>query len=261
MKLRTAFPRCLTLAFACLTAAASAQEARVPLTPTMIQSSSELADFSGLADEQSLVGNPPSGVPKHGWEVPSQHWKQFPFSATIDLGQARDLSALWVFDTNGEGEFALAVGSPGQWQTVTNFVCRQYLQWARLSLEVTTRYLRIELKSPAANFAELALYDFTRKRSAPRPTAPPRCSAPVPKPRPGPRWICRRLAACGWWTKWTALLPSRGTSSASNPPASAAWKACWAVLAACCAPPKARRPTWLFAWAAGSCSSPARPTC
>jgi hypothetical protein len=161
MKLRTAFPRCLTLAFACLTAAASAQEARVPLTPTMIQSSSELADFSGLADEQSLVGNPPSGVPKHGWEVPSQHWKQFPFSATIDLGQARDLSALWVFDTNGEGEFALAVGSPGQWQTVTNFVCRQYLQWARLSLEVTTRYLRIELKSPAANFAELALYEFT----------------------------------------------------------------------------------------------------
>ncbi len=127
----------------------------------MIRSSSELADFSGLADEQASIGEPPQHAATNGWQIPSQHWRQFPYSATIDLGQPRNLSALWVFDTNGEGEFDIATGEPGRWQAVTNYGCRQYLRWARVPLEITTRFLKLELKSPGANFAEIALYEFT----------------------------------------------------------------------------------------------------
>ena len=66
-----------------------------------------------------------------------------------------------MFDTNGEGEFDIATGEPGNWHRVTNYDCRQYLRWARVPLEVTSRYLKLELKSPGANFAEIALYEFT----------------------------------------------------------------------------------------------------
>lgn len=142
-------------------APARSQEARVALTSQMIRSSSPLADFTGLVDEQDIVGNPPGGKPKHGWAIPSQHWKQFPYSAVVDLGHVRNLSALWFFDTNGEGDCDIAAGEPGQWHTVTNYDCKKYLAWARVPLEVATRYLRLELKSPGANFAEIALYEFT----------------------------------------------------------------------------------------------------
>lgn len=144
-----------------LAPACPAQESRVALQPGMIRSSSDLADFSGLADEQGVIGDPPKNKATNGWRVPSQHWKKFPFSATLDLGQPRHLSAVWVFDTNGEGEIDIAAGEPGQWQAVTNYGCRQYQRWARVPLEVTTRYLRMELKSPGANVAEIALYEFT----------------------------------------------------------------------------------------------------
>lgn len=141
--------------------AASAQETRLVLRPEMIRSSSERANFSGLADEQASVGDPPQHAATNGWRIPSQYWKDFPYSATIDLGQPRDLSALWVFDTNGEGEFEIATGEPGHWQVVTNYGCGEYLRWVRVPLEVTTRYLKLDLKSSSANFGELVLYEFT----------------------------------------------------------------------------------------------------
>jgi hypothetical protein len=138
-----------------------APEQRVRLEAAMITGSSPLADFSGLVDEQDLVQDPPSGAPKNGWQVPSQHWKKFPFAATLDLGQARHLSALWFYDTQGKGEIALAAGEPGKWKPVAQDGCARYQQWVRLPLDVSTRYLQLELKSPGANFAELALYAFT----------------------------------------------------------------------------------------------------
>jgi hypothetical protein len=142
-------------------ARASAQEVRVPLTTNLIRSSSAWADFSGLADEQNVVGDPPAGTPLRGWHVPSQHWKRFPFSATIDLGRSRQLAAIWVYDTNGKGEFVVSAGDGEAWQVVTHYECERYLTWVRLNLDVTTRFLRIEFRSPGANVAEIALYEYT----------------------------------------------------------------------------------------------------
>ncbi len=138
-------------------------ELRVPLEPAQIRSDSPLADFSGLADEQDAVGDPPArpADAKKGWRVPSQHWKTFPFAATIDLGRERNLSALWLFDTNAKGDVEFSVKQGQEWKKVASYDCGSYLRWVRLGLDVTARHLRIELKSPGANFAEIVLYEYS----------------------------------------------------------------------------------------------------
>ena len=150
-----------SLGLAILGASTSAQEVRVPLDKSQVSSSSPQADFSGLVDEQAVAGEPPSGAPKRGWEIPSQFWKHFPYAATLDLGRERNLSALWIYDTNGIGELVVSAGEPGQWQTVCRQETNQYLRWTRLPLDVTTRRLQLEFKSPGAMLTEILLYEYT----------------------------------------------------------------------------------------------------
>jgi hypothetical protein len=136
-------------------------EVQVRLEPGCLKSSSPLADFSGLLDEQAQVGFPPTIKATNGWKIPSQYGKQFPFSATLDLGTTQYLAGLWVFDTHNVGGLSVSVGQPGAWQEVTNYNCGAYLSWVRLPLMAATRHLRLELKSPGANFSEIVLSAFT----------------------------------------------------------------------------------------------------
>ena len=140
---------------------AAEKEVRIPLDAAMIRSSSERADFSGLVDEQPAVGDPPSGQPEHGWKVPSQFWRDFPYAVTVDLGRPRNLSNLWLYDTNGAGDLVISAGRPDHWEKVTEHETGLYRRWTQLPLDVTTQYLRIELKSAGANFGEIALYEYT----------------------------------------------------------------------------------------------------
>ena len=64
---------------------------RVPLKANMVKAESELADFSGLVDEQDAIGDPPTVAAKTQWQIASQHNKKFPFSAVIDLGARKTL--------------------------------------------------------------------------------------------------------------------------------------------------------------------------
>lgn len=138
-----------------------AQEARIALNPLMIRSSSEHADFSGLGGNQDFTPGTTNAAPKRGWDVSAQYWKEFPYSASLDLGQPRNLSSLWFYDTQGTGQWTVAVGEPGNWKTILTNDCGLYQQWVHCPLEATSRYLRIELESPGANFTGLALYEFT----------------------------------------------------------------------------------------------------
>jgi hypothetical protein len=147
--------------YAASAAAAEPPEVRVPLNPKMVASSAEVADFSGLVDEQDAIGDPPKEAAKRGWVIPSQHWKKFPYAATIDLGKPRNLSAIWFYDTNGKGDIVVSAGEPGKWQQVATYDCDKYLAWSRVPLDATTRYLHIELKTAGANVAEIALYEYT----------------------------------------------------------------------------------------------------
>jgi len=137
------------------------QELRVELKPTMLTNEAEVGDPSGLIDEQREIIGPPAGKPKTTWELNSKYWKQFPFSAHLDLGEEKNLSSLWIYDTNGTGDVVISAGKPGQWTEVATYDCGTYLAWAEVELDVTTRYLRITRKTPGANFSEIAVYEYS----------------------------------------------------------------------------------------------------
>jgi hypothetical protein len=163
MKLNDLASTCLVL-FTLVAAGilpASAQELRVELQPAMLVNEAEVGDPSGLVDEQRQIIGPPAGKPTTTWELNSKYWKQFPFSAYLDLGAPKNLSSLWLYDTNDKGDVVVSAGEPGKWQEVATYDCAAYLAWAEIKLDVTTRYLRITRKTPGANFSEIAVYEYS----------------------------------------------------------------------------------------------------
>jgi hypothetical protein len=139
----------------------SAQELRVELKPTMLTNEADVGDPSGLVDEQRQIIGPPAGKPTTTWELNPKYWKQFPFSAYLDLGETKNLSSIWLYDTNGTGNVVISAGEPGQWKQVATYDCGAYLAWAEVKLDVTTRYLRITRQTPGANFTEIAVYEYS----------------------------------------------------------------------------------------------------
>jgi hypothetical protein len=138
-----------------------AQEIRVELKAEMLTNEADVGDPSGLIDEQREIIGPPAGKPKTTWELNSKYWRRFPFSAHLDLGEEKNLSSIWIYDTNGKGDVVISAGRPGQWAEVATYDCAAYLTWAEIKLDVTTRYLRITRKTPGANFTEIAVYEYS----------------------------------------------------------------------------------------------------
>ncbi len=138
-----------------------ARERRVDLKPTMIVNEEHVGQPAGLVDEQKDIIGPPAGKPFTTWEINSRHNREYPFSVYLDLGKERNLSTLWVFDTNGQGDLVVSVGKPGTWHRVAVYGCMAYMKWASIPLDVTTRYLRLTKESPQANVTEIAVYEYT----------------------------------------------------------------------------------------------------
>ncbi|MBW3635317.1 MAG: hypothetical protein KY445_02480 [Armatimonadetes bacterium] len=137
------------------------QTVRVPLSTPMLQSESELADFTGLVDEQEGSGDPPTTTPATSWKIGSQYSKQYPFATVIDMGQEKHLSSAWLYDTNGAGDVAFYAGKPGEWRPIATYNTNSYKKWVQVPLSATTRYLRVELKDSGANVTELILNAYT----------------------------------------------------------------------------------------------------
>jgi hypothetical protein len=151
----------VAVVIAAFTAVTQAQHHRVELKPTMLTNEQDVGDPSGMIDEQREIIGPPVGRPKTTWEVNSRHSKDFPFHAYLDLGKTKNLSSLWLFDTNGKGDVIISAGEPGKWRQVATYDCGSYLQWSEVRLDVTTRCLRITRTTPGANFSEIAVYEYT----------------------------------------------------------------------------------------------------
>ena len=130
------------------------QETRIPLDPKMVVNERDRGNPEAMVDEQARIGAPPSGKPESTWKVNSKYWKTFPYSAYLDLGQERNLSSLWLFDTFNNGELVLYAGTPQKWQQVARHETLKYMQWTKVQLDITTRYLRIERVKPSCIFSE-----------------------------------------------------------------------------------------------------------
>ncbi|HEV7298509.1 MAG TPA: hypothetical protein VGN72_04030 [Tepidisphaeraceae bacterium] len=134
---------------------------RVELKPDMVTHDREYGNPDGLVDEQALAGDPPAGKPTVPYAIPSEHRKDgFPISATIDLGESRALSRVWLYDTNGKGDVTFSAGTPDNWKELTTFSTDRYQQWREIPLEVETRYLQVTMKDAGANFNEIVLYAY-----------------------------------------------------------------------------------------------------
>lgn len=151
----------LSAASYCFALPAYTQQLRVELKPKMLVNEAEVGDPSGLVDEQREIIGPPAGKPSTTWKLNVKYWKQFPFSVYLDLGKEKNLSAIWLYDTNGKGDVVISWGRPGKWNEVASYDCAAYLKWAEIKLDVSTRYLRITRKTPGANFSEIAVYEYS----------------------------------------------------------------------------------------------------
>ena len=140
----------------------TAQEVRVELLPRMLTNEAKQGDAAALVDEQREIIGVPAGKPATSWDIPSQNWKDFPYSVTLDLGEAKTLASLWLFDTNGNGEVVISAGQPDQWREVAKYDCGAYLKWSEVRLDAQTRYLRLTRMTPGANFTEIAVYEHSQ---------------------------------------------------------------------------------------------------
>jgi hypothetical protein len=130
---------------------------RVVLKPDMVTSSFPAMDFSTLVDEQLELGDPPTGSPETPWPAEWKYAKEFPISATVDLGKKLPLATLWIYDTNGSGDVKIEAGEPDAWEDVTTYDCAAYKQWKAISLDREARYLRLTIMTPAPAFTEIAV--------------------------------------------------------------------------------------------------------
>jgi hypothetical protein len=133
-------------------------ESRIDLRDTIINPEGNVAN---LIDEQSDIIGKPTGKPIKGWEVDHIARKKLPLNVDFDLKEKKNLSHIWIFDTNGSGELAIYAGETGNWNRVTTYDCKKYQQWVKVPLDVSTRYLRISKVSSSANISEIAIYEYT----------------------------------------------------------------------------------------------------
>ena len=138
-----------------------AQEVRLELRPDMVVNEAEVGDPAGLVDEQQCIIGPPAGKPSSIWKINSRHNKTFPYSAHVDLGAVKNLSVLWLFDTHNKGDVVISAGEPGAWRPVATYDCGKYMQWVRVPLDVSSRYLRVTRTTAGAQFTEIAVYEYS----------------------------------------------------------------------------------------------------
>ncbi len=114
-----------------------------------------------LFDEQKGLGNLPAGStaaqPKSIWhDGPGRFY--YPLTAYVDLGAVHQIRDIYVFDTNGTGDFRVESGVPFKWQPLLSDPLTGYQRWNRHSVNVRTRYLRFTLPDPGTRVPEVVLY-------------------------------------------------------------------------------------------------------
>lgn len=135
---------------------------RVRLEPDMLRAETEYAgNVAVLADEQDLVGDPPTGKPVNGWDFDYRHGQTLPHAVVIDLGNERAIAKFWFFDTFNVGKLRLEAGEPEAWQEIAVVSTERFQSWVAIPVDRTCRYLRFSRLDPAANVAEIAIDEYT----------------------------------------------------------------------------------------------------
>ncbi|SDX58019.1 discoidin domain-containing protein [Paenibacillus sp. CF384] len=139
---------------------AYAVDPKLTLTASMVVNESGLGTAGMLVDEQSAAGNPLGGAggSTNTYWHPGWTASTYPASAYIDLGQSYTLSAIYLFDHEGAGNYTVSSGSPGNWTPLFTDPLTGYLAWNAHAVNVSTRYVRVTMLTDQSKMSEIVIY-------------------------------------------------------------------------------------------------------
>jgi hypothetical protein len=125
-------------------------------------------DAFALFDEQELAGDPRAGAtsrPQTAWSHENKTF--YPLTAFVDLGAVHQLTDIFVYDTNGTGDFRVESGTPFKWQPLLSDPLNNYQKWNRHPVNVRARYLRFIIPTPKRACLKSCFTAEPRKQSRP----------------------------------------------------------------------------------------------
>ena len=103
-----------------------------------------------------------------GWGPNIKH----PAHGYIDLGEAFEISQIFLYDGSNAGDLRISYGYPGNWTELLTDNLTGYLSWTQHDVKVYTRYLRISKMEAGSNVSELVLYGKKAHSQTPDATLP-----------------------------------------------------------------------------------------
>lgn len=145
--------------FLLLMATLYGQISKVKINPMMITNETGNGDTTLMADEQELSGDPYMGIQGE----PTTMWSTsfgagYPVLAYLDLGEIKDVEAIYFRDMNGTGDMSISTGEPGNWTNVATDDCGRYKTWSYHVIHQGSRYIRVTKHEPSANISEILIY-------------------------------------------------------------------------------------------------------
>ncbi|MGN1360497.1 MAG: hypothetical protein ACI4X9_08625, partial [Kiritimatiellia bacterium] len=134
---------------------------RLKLRSDQISCQAKGAEMGFLVDEQGQLGvkDTPGGQPQTAWKLPKG--TRYPVDVILDLGEVKPICKVWLFDTFDIGDVHVYVGKPGAWVKKATCPCDAFKSWRDLEIKAESRYVRLEITTYKAVFAEVALDVYT----------------------------------------------------------------------------------------------------
>jgi hypothetical protein len=133
---------------------------KVFLDPSMIVNESGLDDATLIVDEQEAAGDPLAGSGNkvtNKWS-PGSSSSYYPASAYLDLGYARYIDHIFIYDVNSVGDLIVEYGTPGEWNYLFTEPCNTYMKWKQHDVNIHARYVRFTMTGAGAKFSEVVIY-------------------------------------------------------------------------------------------------------
>ena len=152
----------------------------IQLSTEMVVNESNKGDAKLLVDEQSAAGDPltnPIGAPTSTW-IPSWTEGEYPLSAYIDLGVEFKVTNIALRDVGSIGNATIYAGhpasgsDPASWTQLFVDGMKNLNLWNMHPVNVTTRYVRVQLASSSARVGEIVIYGTPLSGSLPDTRAP-----------------------------------------------------------------------------------------
>jgi len=221
-----------------LCATASGAE-RIHLLADMLINLSGQRPAVELIDEQDLAGDPRDGTAAQPKTSYSNGWMNaglyYPLAIVVDLGVDHDISDICFYDVHDRAQLTVDARDGDIWKTLLTDGLIRYQQWARHTVDVTTRYLRVTFESPSAQIAELLVYGTAVGKRLPEPEPEPvRHEQPLMDAFIGINGFVddpiERIAACGTlreYHNWQWDEGNNDPSYAGYPDHQLAWSPSW----------------------------------